>query len=158
MTSRSYTFDKELELADGAAAQTSSGIAQVGGSNRIVDLGSSDAAFSGVVVLNVSALNVTGGSQSYQVQLFGSNDADQSTREYLCYLPLGTASTDGSTARMANTPTSTVGTYEIPFFNEVNGTKYRYVWLHVNTLGAGGSNPSITYNAFIGRLSGPMAP
>ena len=39
MGSRTYSFDAFLLMADGALATTASGIAQVGGANRILDLG-----------------------------------------------------------------------------------------------------------------------
>lgn len=150
MTSRSYTFDAELELKD-AGAVTSSAAAQVDAAAKIVDLGSDTASFSGVAVVDVSAIDIANSDELYTLIVQGSSSATfASDIENLAELSLG-----DTAVRPGGPKDSTVGRYEIPFLNEQDGTKYRYLRMYTEVAG---TSPSINYTAFAGRASGPMMP
>ncbi|MHA7900773.1 MAG: hypothetical protein ACX94B_12990 [Henriciella sp.] len=150
MTSRSYTFDAELEFKD-AGAVTADGAAEVDGSAKIVDLGSETAAFSGVMICDVSAIKISANDELYTLIVQGGDADDFSGAiENLAELSLG-----ATEVRPGGADDSTVGRYEIPFINEQDGTKYRYLRVYVDVAG---TSPSINFTAFAGRASGPMMP
>ena len=135
---RNFTFDALLQLRD-AVAMTASGAMQVGGSNKIVDLGAG--LVEGNLVLDVSAIDVSSTDESYTVYLEGSNASDFSSGIVpLVAKPLGIA--------VANVRSAASGTgrHVIPFTNEENGTVYRYVRGYVVIAG---TTPSITMLGYL---------
>lgn len=139
MGARAHNFDKLLELKD-AGAITSSAAAQVGGSNKIIDMGA--ARFDAVVKINVSAIDTTTGDEAYNILVQGSNSSTfASGVENLAALDLG-----GTSGRRGGGQTSVAGVYEIPVTNEQADTVYRYVRLYTF---CGGTTPSINYTAFL---------
>lgn len=147
--SRSYTFDKELELKD-AGLLAATAACQVGGSDQIIDLGSQNAAFSGVAILDVSAIEVATGDEAYRVVIQGSNSATfASGIANLAELTLGAAA-----ALPGGAGVSSVGRYEVPFFNEQDSAKYRYLRAHVTITGTIATG--INFTARIARASGMM--
>lgn len=77
----SFTVDAETQLKD-AGAVTSSGAAQVGGSARVLDFGNVDsngvvnvAYTPGSVLIDVSAMTVGTGDETYQLMVELSDDA-----------------------------------------------------------------------------------
>ncbi len=144
MGSRTFTFDALLQLKD-AGAVTASAAAQVGGSNKILDMGA--ARFEGTVVIDVSAIDISSTDEAYDIIVQGSNSSSfASGIENLAQLNLGaTASRDGGGQN------STVGRYELGVTNEQADTVYRYIRLYTK---AAGTTPSINYTAFMSNDPG----
>ncbi|WP_420104559.1 hypothetical protein [Bosea sp. (in: a-proteobacteria)] len=144
MGSRTFTFDALLQLKD-AGAVTSSAAAQVGGSNKILDMGA--ARFEGTVVIDVSAIDISSTDEAYDIIVQGSNSSSfASGIENLAQLNLGaTAARDGGGQN------STVGRYELGVTNEQADVVYRYVRLFTK---AAGTTPSINYTAFLSNDPG----
>lgn len=138
----SYTYDAALQLKD-AGLVAASAAAQVGGSNKIIDVGL--AFLSAVVVIQVSAIEIATGNEEYDIVLQGSNSSSfASGIENLAAIQLGaTGSRDGSAID------SLVGSYRLPFFNVQNDVAYRYLRLY--TVAAGTIASGINYTAFIGQ-------
>ena len=150
MTSRSYTFDAEFEMKD-AGAITSSAAAQVDAAAKVVDLGSATGSFSGVLVADVSAIVIDDDDELYTIIVQGGDASDFSGAiENLAELSLG-----ATEVRPGGADDSTIGRYELPFINEQDGTKFRYLRVYTEIAG---TSPSINYTAFVGRASGPMLP
>ncbi len=141
---RGYMFDKELQLADGAAAITASGVTQVDGSAASLDLGAA-ANGSGDLVVDVSAIDITTGDESYELLLQGSSNSDFSSDvQTIARGKLG----DSSTLGTGVDADSVVGRHVIPFHNDVaQTTSYQYLRLAVVVAG---TTPSITLSAFVG--------
>lgn len=142
MRETNYTLDTLLQLKDDGAV-TATGSAQVGGSDEILDLGSADVLCIGDVVIDVSAIDIASTDEVYNILLEGSDSSTfASGIEVLAACLLG----DGTTLLGETTVDSDTGRYILPFRNERNGRKYRYVRLrHVIS----GTTPSINYTAFL---------
>ena len=171
---RTYSFDANMGLSDGAAAYAASGYAQYAGADGIVDLGGNQnvtiqlpsiadgsgiitpqqARIDAVVVLDVTAVTTTGTS-SMKVIVVGSNDpafgAGNTTQ--LGMMEFGAiVSQDQPNGFVTAAPPAVGGSrYEIPFTSEQNNVKYEYVKIY-NVIANSGS---ITYRAFIAVLPEP---
>ena len=164
MGDRSYSFDTNLALADGAAAVTAAGWAQVGGAIATLDLGGNQATGAVLVAARIDAMCIimisaitTTGSDYYRLTLAGSNDpafgagnvqnlasidfGNSSVRDGLNALT--TAAPGGSTAYPAD------NMYELPFTNEQNSVKYEFLQMYVAVTG------SIQFSAYISVLPEP---
>lgn len=164
MGSRIYSYDKSMLLADGAAAQTADGIGQVGGANKILDLGGALsrtdlgivgglARLDAAVVVDISAITTATDGQ-VNMWVLGSNNADGSKPVVLGGLQLGLGNllpngTAGSEATGAGS-TTVAGRREILFSTEQNDINYEYAYLYVDHLGS--TSHSITYTAFVAVL------
>lgn len=140
-----YTHDTLLEMKD-AGLVASSAAAQVGGSNKILDLGGA-VEVNGELIIDITAIETASTDEIYTIMLEGSNSSSfASGIEDLALLRVGhaTALTGG------NDTTSTVGRYRIPFRNERNGTTYRY--LRVYTLVVGTIATGINYTARLAKM------
>lgn len=138
MGQRVYNQDLELILADGAAAMTADGITQVASANVSKKLG--PGRFEGVLIVDVSAIDVASADEVYHLLLQGSNDSF-STKETVAQYSLG-----ASAARPGAPVASVIGRYEIPFTTEQHDTVYSDVRLYVDLAG---TSPSITFKAWI---------
>ncbi len=170
---RSYSFDANMALSDGAAAITVSGYAQYGGADGIVDLGGNQnvtitlpsiadsstitpqqARIDAVCVLDLTAVTTTG-TASEKVILVGSNDPAFGAGKtiQLGMMEFGAiASQDQPNGFVTAAPASVGGSrYEILFSSEQNNVKYQYVKLYVVIANSG----SITFKAFIAVLPEP---
>lgn len=162
---RTYTFDKLMQLADGAAAMVASGITQVAAANKILDLGGaltrSDLGIVGAlaridaaIVIDISAIaTVTDGH--YRIHVMGSNNSNGTLPVSLAAhdIGLGSAIPNGSAAGtdVAGTgSTTTPGRREILFCNEQNDVVYEYIYLYVEVLGV--TSKSIQFTAFAAVL------
>lgn len=144
MGSRGFTFDALLQLKD-AGAVTSSAAAQVAAANRILDMGA--ARFDGIVVVNVTAIDIASANEAYDIVIQGSNSSTfASGIENLASLNLG-----ASAARDGSGQNSVVGQYEIGVTNEQADVVYRYI--RAFTVCAG-TTPSINYTAFLSNDAG----
>lgn len=139
---RSYTFDANLQLKD-AGLVAASAAAQVSSANKIIDLGGQEP-LKGVVVIDVSAIEIDTGDEEYIVILQGSNSATfASGIENLAAMELGAH----SSGRKGSALDSVAGRREMPFINVQADTAYRY--LRAYTYVAGTIATGINYTAFI---------
>lgn len=144
MVHRSYTFDAAMQLKD-AGLVAADAAATVGGSAKIIDLGSSDANFSGVVVVDVSAIEIASNDELYRILIQGSNTADFSgAKENLAEISLG-----ATEVRPNGALDSVVGRYELAFSNRQGDATYRYLRAYTDVSGTIATG--INYKAFIGR-------
>lgn len=139
MGQRVYNQDLELVLADGAAAVTADGVSQVASAavNKKVGPGR----FEGVLIIDVTAIDVSSNDEFYNLILQGSSAQAFSTFETLAQMNLG-----ATAARPGGSITSVIGRYEIPFITEQHDTVYDWIRLYTDV---GGTTPSITYKAWI---------
>lgn len=173
MGDRTYSFDANMALSDGAAAITASGYAQYAGADGIVDLGGNQnvtitlpsiadvttltpqqARIDAVCVLDLTAVT-TSGTASEKVIVVGSNDPAFGAGKtiQLGMMEFGAiASQDQPNGFVTAAPNAVGGSrYEIPFSSEQNNVKYQYVKLYVVIANSG----SITFKAFIAVLPEP---
>ncbi|MBW8285087.1 MAG: hypothetical protein K0M55_15965 [Rhizobium sp.] len=139
MGQRVYNQDKELILADGAAAQTADGVSQVSAAAASKQLG--PGRFEGVLIIDVSAIDIVGNDELYHICLQGASTSAFSAVEILAELSLGATET-----RPGGAIDSVIGRYEVPFTTEQHDTVYDWVRLHIDVAGA---TASITYKAWI---------
>lgn len=142
---RAGTFDSLLELADGAAAVTSSAAGLVDTAAKVIDLGGA-AFMKGLAVIDVSACKVSAGDEDYEIKIQGSNTAAFGGTDIvdLANLNIGDASI------LPGASDKTTGTYEVPFCNQsaVAGSNVIFRYLRVYAVLAG-TSPSVTYTAYI---------
>ncbi len=116
-----YTHDTLLELKD-AGLVAASAAAQVGGSNKILDLGGA-AEFFGEALIDVTAIETDSSNEVFTILIQGSNSSSfASGVETLAATRVGHA-----TGLAAGETTSTTGRIRLPVRNERNGTVYRYI-------------------------------
>jgi hypothetical protein len=139
MGQRVYNLDIEMQLADGAAAVTADGVSQVAAAAVSLQLG--PGRFEGVLIIDVSAIDVASADEVYNLVLQGAATSAFTTNEILAQMSLG-----ATAARPGAAVTSVVGRYEIPFITEQHDTTYEWVRLYADV---GGTSPSITFKAFI---------
>lgn len=163
---RTYSYDVKMQLADGAAAVTASGIAQVASANKIIDLGGTgdvrtDLGITGATVsrgdfaavINVTAItNTTDGH--YLISIMGSNNSDGSKPVCLGELNLGLGTTlpnGAAGSELTGAGSDTVaGRREMMFPTEMNGVFYRYIYAYTSVLGATGK--SVTWSGYVAKL------
>lgn len=139
MGQRVYNIDIELLLADGAAPVTADGVSQVASANVSKKLGAGR--FEGVLVIDVTAIDIASADEVYHLCLQGSADSAFTTRETLAQISLG-----ATAARPGGAVNSIVGRYEVPFTTEQHDTVYDWARLYVDVAG---TTPSITFKAWI---------
>ncbi len=137
MISKGFTYDDALELKD-AGAVTSSAAAQVGGADRILDLG--PGRVDGRTIINMTAFDATTGDERSQVTMQFSNSPT-----FASGIVNGPSYGFGAFEVLGGSADPAAGEYELPWSNEILGTVYRYARLY--TFG-GGTTPSVTYTAF----------
>lgn len=164
MGSRTYSYDAQMVLADGAAATTAAGIGQVAAANKILDLGGAPSRTDlGIVggfaradymaVFDVSALVAANTDNLYTLSIMGSNFSDGSKPVNLASLLIGnfTLIPNGSTgsAGTGAGSTSVAGRYELPFSTEQADINYEYVYLYITPVG---TSKSVTFKCFVAPL------
>ena len=113
---------KDSGLVDADAA------GQVDGSDQILDLGAG--LIEGLMVVEVSELEIASDDELYKISLQGSSKPDFSdTIEDLAILELGAAEVLGGDQD------SVIGRYKVPVRTEKNGTVYPYVRLYTDVSG-----------------------
>lgn len=145
MGQRIYSFDAEMLLKDaGLVAADAAG--QVDGANKVIDVGA--ARLDGVVIVDVSAIEIADNNELYHVILQGSNDATFATGvENLAQISFG-----ATEVRPGGAQDSTVGRYEMPFTNEQDDTTYRYLRIYIDV--AGTIATGINFTAWIAKQPG----
>jgi hypothetical protein len=132
------TFDVALQLKD-AGVVNATGAAQVGGATKVLHVGAGR--YDAAAVIDVSAIDVTSGDESYQIEIQGSTAEDFSAGVVnLAILKLGDSTVTGESAD------SIPGRFELPFTNDHEGTLYPYLRAH-HTIA--GTTPSINYTAWL---------
>lgn len=130
-----FTYDDALELkAAGLIASTENG--------TILDLG--PGLVDGLIVFDVTAIEIGTGNEIYTVSLEGSTVAAM-TSESVCLAK----KVFGIIVVPMDDDLEILGRYVLPFRNEDGGELQRYVRLH--TLVAGGIATGINYSAFIAK-------
>lgn len=140
MAQKYYAFDAELLLRDaGSAAVTSS--AAVGSQ---IDQGEA-VLTEMVLVINVEAIDVANGDETYTFYVQGSQTSDKSDARVLAMAVLGDAA-----AKTNDTADDAAGDQiVIPFRTEMPaGTNQRYLDVDLDIAG---TSPSITFSAFLAR-------
>ena len=118
-------------LEDGAAAKTASGAGQVDGSAKELDVGSARLPREAAVEIDVTAMDVADGDETYFIKIEGTN----------------TAGFGGTVVQLAEIEITGTGKYILPVANEQADTVYQYL-REYHTIA--GTSPSLTFTA---RLS-----
>lgn len=170
MGDRTYSFDANMGLSDGAVAVAASGYSQYAGADGIVDLGGNQnvtvtlpsiadvssitpqqARIDAMLVVDVTAVT-TSGTALASLIIVGSNDpafgAGKTTQ--LGMMQFGAIASQLQPNGFITAAPAAVGgsRYEIPFTSEQNNIKYQYVKLYVVIANSG----SITFKAFVAVL------
>lgn len=138
---KDFSFDYDYRLKD-AGLIAADDIAQVGGSDRILDLGA--ARFDGRVIIDATAVEVASGDESYALVLEFSNSSTFASG--IVQGPaffLGDAS---ATVMLGADTDNGAGRYELHFTNEQNGTLYRYLRLQIDVSGTIATGVNFTAN------------
>lgn len=138
---RDFTPDALLQLKD-AGLVAADAAAQVGGTDRIVDLGA--ARMDGRVIMDVTAIEVASGDEVYRIRTEFSNSPT-----FASGIVNGPEQVLGDSTLTLASADSTVGRYELAFTNEVLGVQYRYMRLRTDVAGAIATG--INYTAWIGK-------
>lgn len=125
-----YTFDYDLRLKD-AGDVIADDAAQVGGVDKILDLGQSRV--DGTVVVDITVIEVASNNEEYIIQTQFSDVSDFDTGSQV--IVVGTCLHTGALELTKATADTAVGRYELPFTNELNGTIYRYMRLWTEVRG-----------------------
>jgi len=145
MGRRTYNYDNDQLMKD-AGLVAASAAAQVGGSNKILDMGAGR--FEGVLVVDVTAIEIASNDEEYDIIVQGSSSSSfASDIQNLGQLNLG-----ATEVRQGGAIDSTTGRYELLFTNEQDDTVYRYI--RVYTVVAGSIATGINYTAFVAPLPG----
>jgi hypothetical protein len=139
---RQYAYDVELLMKD-AGLVAADAAATVSAAAQILTVG--DAVFKGVLVIDVTAIEIASDNEFYRIIVQGSTSASfASDIENLAELTLG-----ATEVRPGGAIDSATGRYELPFINEQDGVTYPY--LRVYTDVGGTIATGINYKAFIAR-------
>jgi hypothetical protein len=129
MGQRFYNEDLEMLFKD-AGLIAADDNAQVGGVDKIIDVGTSSR-FEAVMVIDVSAIEIASNDELYHIIVQGSNSATfASGIENLAMLSLG-----ATEVRPGAAQDSTTGRYELPFCNEQADATYRYLRVAIDVDG-----------------------
>lgn len=133
------TMDAATQLKD-AGVLTASGAGQVGGVNRVVNLGTG--IVSAAFVVDISALDNSSADETYDIRLQVSSDPSFATDVTIAARVVG-----GASAVTAGQDTMGVGRRSVPFNNiGEDGAAKPYARVY---LAAGGTTPSINFAAMI---------
>lgn len=139
----SFTFDASLLFKD-AGLIAADAAAQVDGANKIVDVG--EAYFIGVMVIDVTAVEIASNDELYRLIVQGSDSATfASGIQNLAILELG-----ATEVRLGGAQDSVIGRYILPFVNEAAGEVMRYLRVYVDVNGTIATG--VNFTAFASRL------
>lgn len=139
---RSYTFDADLEMKD-AGLIAADAAATVDGSAKRLTVG--DAVFKGVLVVDVTAIEIASNDELYRIVVQGSSSATfASDIQTLGMIALGATEVNPGGAI-----DSVTGRYEVFFTNQQAGVTYPYIRVYTDVSGTIATG--INYSAFIGR-------
>jgi hypothetical protein len=152
---RSAPFDLETAFTT-AAGQTLTATGYVNNNKTQIDIG--PGVFDGVVTVDVSALDVSSGDETYRLVLFGSNDAafTNGNQEILGVMDFAAATAGRLVATIPSaSPTiPATGKTSSRFYMLFTNHKEQYVFRYIQFyLVAGGTTPSITLKAWVAQLN-----
>lgn len=164
---RTYSFDANMLVSDNAAAYVASGYLQVAGADAILDLGGNQgvtitlpaiddtatytpqqARIDAMLVLDITALDITSGNETYQIDVMVSNDPNFAAANVICAagIQFGKgASLRGAVAQKD----SVIGRIELGFTNNIAGSIYEFMKVYLTT---GGTTPSVNISGFVAVL------
>lgn len=145
-------FDAMLDLSGGAQTLTATGYM---GSPNTVPWGAGRVG--GIMAIDVSAIDVSSGDETYKFHLFGSNDNSfgNGNVELLAFHDLAAAAAVRQVATIlgaspAIPPSGLTGTMiYLPFLNLMQRITYQYLRGYVVI---GGTTPSITFRSWVAPL------
>jgi hypothetical protein len=121
-------YDTQLELKDAGlvAADAAGTVSSVA---KVLTLGAG--LVKGIMITDVTAIEIASNDELYKISLQGSDNSDFSTGDEvdLAEMTLGAAEVIGGDQD------STTGRYKVPFTTEKNGTVYPYVRLYTDVDG-----------------------
>lgn len=125
---RQYPYDVELVAKD-AGLVAADAAATVGGNAKIVTVG--DALFKGVLVADVTAVEIASNTERYIIAVQGSTSSSfASDVQNLAMIELG-----ATEVRSGGAIDSLTGRYELPFMNEQAGVTYPYLRAYTDVTG-----------------------
>lgn len=128
MGQRVYNFDAEMEFKD-AGLIAADDAAQVDSADKIIDVG--DARFEAVMIIDVSAVEIADNNEFYRIIVQGSSSSTfASDIQNLAEMTLG-----ATEVRPGGAIDSVAGRYELPFTNEQNDLRYRYLRVYIDVGG-----------------------
>lgn len=139
--SKDFTFDYDLRLKD-AGLVAASAAAQVGGVDKIIDLGAGRV--DGRVIVDLTAVEVDTGNEKYQIMAQFSTSPTFATGVWN-----GTALVLGDSSVSLETVDTIAGRRELPFTNEINGIVYRYMRLYTFVAGTIATGINYVANATV---------
>jgi hypothetical protein len=139
---KDFTFDYDLRLKD-AGLIAADAAAQVGGSDKIIDLGA--ARVDGRVIVDVTAVEVASNDERYLIKTQFSNAADFGSG-----IVGGAALDVGALEVTKDSADTVVGRYELPFTNQLNGVVYRYMRIFTEVQGTIATGINYVANAVLG--------
>lgn len=141
MAPRGFTFDASLIFkATGAVAASAAAPLIIDTLNgATLNTGVEVPRYDGVIFIDVSALDIATGDEEYDIIIQGSNSSTFANT--VANLGASIISVDTIAGSSAD---DTIGRYELPFSNEKNEARYRYLRLYTLLRAAGST---ITYKA-----------
>jgi hypothetical protein len=169
MGDRSYSFDANMLVADGAAAMVASGVAQNGGAAGVLDLGGlqtsvpvQQARMDCVLIIMLQSIVTAGATNVYNLTVQGSNSSTfaAGTVQNLASMDFGNTAARAGGAITTPAPLGAgafgIGPanvmYELMFATEQANVKYQYIRVYVTIAGVG---PSIQFMAYVSVLPEP---
>ncbi len=157
-----FTLPRDAML-EFASAQTLTATGYINNTTAVLDLGGGSGSTAGagrmvgMLALDISAMDVTSGDETYALALLGSNDSafGNGNCELLAYHDFAAAASGRTIATicgisLAVPPTSLNSTIMgIPFTNLMQGYIYRYLKLYAVIAG---TTPSITLSAWVSAI------
>lgn len=137
------TFDSDLEFKD-AGLVAASAAATVDSAAKVIDVGTG--LFKACMILDVSALDIDGNNEIYDIIVQGSTVAAFATAGSIVELAAINLSAK-EVKRSDSDKDDSTGRYKIYFDNENDGTYYRYLRVYTVVAGAGVST-GINYTAY----------
>lgn len=97
-----------------------------------------------VMIINVEAIEIDNSDETYTFRVVGSQTADRTDARVLGMCMIG----DAAAVPIETVDAAAGDRYEIRFSTEINGENQRYLDLHLDENGTGGS---ITFSAFASK-------
>jgi hypothetical protein len=141
------TFDSDLEFKD-AGLVAASAAATVDSAAKVIDVGTG--LFKACMILDVSALDIDGNNEIYDIIVQGSTVAAFATAGSIVELAAINLSAK-EVKRSDSDKDDSTGRYKIYFDNEHDGTYYRYLRVYTVVAGAGVST-GINYTAYAVKM------
>lgn len=140
---KDVTFDYALRLKD-AGLVAADAAAQVGGAAKVIDLGAGRT--DGRVKIELTAIEVADNDERFLIKTQFSNSAT-----FASGVVGGPALDAGALEITKDSADTALGTYELPFSNQINGTVYRYFRLWTEVQGTVGTGINYSANAHLAQ-------